>query len=172
MTTVLTAANHELFRRPPEEHFGSWEEIRTAAAEQRKGCRNLDCKEKEVLFSESGTVYPGESAVSPTHYSMTQLAGMSRVPMALLERLKPETRASVLNQTFRRGRKHPFGPGRSSSPSIHRSAPGVRVGAATTPSPTVPWAVRVAGPTVPFRGRGLRYPASSTRRDSPECRGW
>ena len=106
---VLTAANHEMFRRPPEEQFGSFEELRAAAAEQRKRCRDLDCRERDVLFSESGTVHLGDHAVQPTHYSLTQLATMARVPMALLERLKPETRASVLNQTFPRGRKHKSG---------------------------------------------------------------
>jgi hypothetical protein len=109
MTTVLTAANHELFRRPPEEQFGSFEELRTSAAEQRKRCREVECREREVLFSESGLVHLGDHTVSPTHYSMTQLATMARVPMALLERLRPETRASVLNQTFPRGRKHKAG---------------------------------------------------------------
>lgn len=64
---------------------------------------------RNVLFSESGQIYLGEHAVSPTRYSMTQLAAMSRVPMALLERLKPGTRASALDQTFPRGRRHEAG---------------------------------------------------------------
>jgi hypothetical protein len=108
-TTVLTAAHTELFRRPPEEQFGSFEELRTAAAEQRKRCHEVECRERDVLFSESGLVHLGDHTVAPTHYSMAQLATMARVPMALLERLKPETRASVLNQTFPRGRKHKAG---------------------------------------------------------------
>lgn len=109
MSTVLTAAHTELFRRPPEEQFGSFEELRIAAAEQRKRCREVECRERQVLFSESGTVHLGDHAVQPTHYSLGQLAAMARVPMGLLERLKPETRASVLNQTFHRGRKHKSG---------------------------------------------------------------
>ena len=109
MSTVLTAANNELFRRPAEQQFSSFEEIRTAAAEQRKRCREVECRERDVLFGETGDVYLGDHEVSPTHYSMTQLAAMARVPMALLERLKPETRASVMNQTFPRGRKHKAG---------------------------------------------------------------
>ena len=108
-TTVLTAANHELFRRPPEEQFGSFEELRAAAAEQRKRCREVECRERDVLFSESGTIHLGDHAVQPMHYSLGQLAAMARVPMGLLERLKPETRASVLNQTFPRGRKFKIG---------------------------------------------------------------
>lgn len=109
MSQVLTAANKELFGRPPEEHFGSWDDIRNNAADQRSRCREVECRERDVLFSESGSVYLGERAASPTHYSLTQLASMARVPMALLERLKPETRSSVLNQTFPRAKKHKAG---------------------------------------------------------------
>lgn len=109
MSTVLTAANHELFRRPPEEQFGSFEVLRAAAAEQRKRCREVECRAREVLFSESGSVYLGDHEVLPTHYSMGQLAAQARVPMPLLERLKPETGASVLNQTFPRDRKRKCG---------------------------------------------------------------
>jgi len=109
MSTVLTAAHTELFRRPSEKQFSSFGELRTAAAGQRTRCREVECRERDVLFSDSGLVHLGDHTVSPTHYSMTQLATMARVPMALLERLKPETRASVMNQTFPRGRKHKAG---------------------------------------------------------------
>jgi hypothetical protein len=40
---------------------------------------------------------------------MGQLAAQARVPMSLLERLKPETRASVMNQCYPRDRKHKSG---------------------------------------------------------------
>lgn len=109
MSTVLTTANHELFRRPPEEHFGSFEELRNAAAEQRRRCTEVEAREKTILFSETGTIHFGESTILPTPYSMSQLAAMARVPMSLLERIRPETRASVLNQTFPRGRKFKIG---------------------------------------------------------------
>jgi len=109
MPDILTAANQELFRRPPEAQFSSFEALRTAATEQRRRCRDVECRERDVLFGESGDVFLGDTAVIPTHYSMSQLGTMARVPMALLERLKPETRASVLNQTFPRGRKHKAG---------------------------------------------------------------
>jgi hypothetical protein len=109
MSTVLTAAHSELFRRPSEQQFSSFEELRTAAAEQRKRCHEVECRERDILFGETGDVYLGEHAVIPTHFSMGQLAVQARVPMGLLERLKPETRASVMNQCFPRDRKHKSG---------------------------------------------------------------
>ena len=58
---------------------------------------------------QTGTVHLGDPDLQPTNYRVSRLAAMARVPIGLLERLKPETRASVLNQTFPRSRKHKSG---------------------------------------------------------------
>ena len=54
-------------------------------------------------------MYFGDHTVRPTHYSMGQMASLARVPMAVLERLKPDTRSSVLNQCFERTRRFRIG---------------------------------------------------------------
>jgi hypothetical protein len=105
MTTILNMAKENLFRRPAEEHFESFAAIRDHAAQQRARCREIETRDLNVLFGESGDVYFGDHAVAPTHYSMTQLSAVARVPMAVLERLEVPTRASVLNQTYERTRR-------------------------------------------------------------------
>ena len=106
---LLTQASRNLFRRPPEEHFASFGELRQAAADQRRGCREIEARDQNILFGETGDIYFGDHAVQPTHYSLGQIAAMARVPMAVLERLKTETRAAVLNQCFERTRRFRIG---------------------------------------------------------------
>lgn len=50
---LLTHAHDELFRRPPEEHFASFEDIREAAAAQRRRCRELGARDPAILFRSS-----------------------------------------------------------------------------------------------------------------------
>lgn len=109
MTTTMTLAKDQLFRRAPEQHFESFAAIRQDAAQQRQRCREIEARDVSVLFGESGDVYLGDHAVRPTHYSLSQLAAVARVPMAVLERLEVPTRASVLNQTFERSRRFRVG---------------------------------------------------------------
>ena len=109
MTSTMTLAKDNLFRRQPEEHFENFAAIRQNAAQQRARCREIEARDLNVLFGESGDVYLGDHAVRPTHYSFSQLAAVARVPMAVLERLEVPTRASVLNQTFERSRRMRIG---------------------------------------------------------------
>jgi hypothetical protein len=109
MTTTLTMAKENLFRRPAEEHFESFAALRENAARQRRRCREIEARDLNILFGESGDVYMADVAVRPTHYSFSQLAGIARVPMAVLERLEAPTRASVMNQTFERSRRFRVG---------------------------------------------------------------
>jgi hypothetical protein len=109
MTSTLTMAKDELFRRAPEEHFASFTDLRDSAAKQRQRCRELEARDLNVLFGESGDVYFGDHAVRPTHYSYGQLAAVARVPMHVLERLETPTRASVMNQCYERSRRFRIG---------------------------------------------------------------
>lgn len=106
---LLTQASENLFRRPLEEHFGSFDQIRQAASSQRRRCRELEARDPNILLSENGSVHFGDHTVRPTNYSMGQIASLARVPMAVLERLKPETRSSVLNQCFERTKRFRIG---------------------------------------------------------------
>lgn len=109
MTSTLTMAKDSLFRRPAEEHFATFKDLRDAASKQRQRCREIEARDLNVLFGESGDVYFGDHAVRPTHYSYGQLATVARVPMHVLERLETPTRASVLNQCYERSRRFRIG---------------------------------------------------------------
>jgi hypothetical protein len=109
MTHVLTQAKENLFRRPAEEHFASFQELRDNAAKQRSRCREMEARDLAILFGESGDVYFGDNAVRPTAYSFGQLAAVARVPTQVLERLEVPTRASVMNQCFERSRRFRIG---------------------------------------------------------------
>ena len=103
MSIVLTAASEALFRRAPEEQFPSWESLREAASSQRRACREIEARDRRILFSEDGeTVHFADESVRMTHYSMGQFAALARVPMGVLQRLRPATRGTVLNQLFER----------------------------------------------------------------------
>jgi len=109
MTSTLSMAKENLFTRPPEEHFESFAAIRESAAAQRKRCREIEARDLNVLFGESGDVYFGDQAVRPTHFSFGQLAAVAKVPMHVLERLEVPTRSSVLNQCYERSRRFRIG---------------------------------------------------------------
>ncbi len=106
--TTLTHASNELFRRPPEEHFASFESLRADADAQRDRCREVAARDLEILFGEDG-VHFGDETLALTHYSLSQMATHARVPMSLLGRLRPETRTTVLNQCYERGRRFKIG---------------------------------------------------------------
>ncbi len=105
--TTLNLAQEQLFSRAPEEHFESLPAIREAADAQRRRSTQADAKDTSILFSEDGRhVHFGDRTLRLTHYSLGQLAALSKVPMPVLERLDGTTRASVLNQTFPRNRRY------------------------------------------------------------------
>lgn len=105
--TILTIAQRELFSRPSEDHFESFDALRTDAATQKGRCATLDAKDDRILFSEDGAhVHFGDTTLRLTHYALGQLAGMAKVPMPVLERLDGETRSKVLNRCFPRNRRY------------------------------------------------------------------
>jgi len=100
---LLTQAKDNLFTRPPEEHFASFDAILSDASDQRRRCVEIDAKDTSILFSEDGeSVHFGDATLRMTHYSISQLASMAKVPMPVLDRLNAETRAKVLNECFPR----------------------------------------------------------------------
>ena len=100
---MLRQAHENLFTRPPDEHFASFDELWATASAQRLRSAEHDAKDTAILFSESGTdVHFGDVTLRLTPYSMSQMAVLARVPAGVLQRLTPETRARVLNQTFPR----------------------------------------------------------------------
>ena len=104
---LLTEASRNLFTRPPEEHYPSFEAVQADASAQRDRCTEHDAKDTTILFSEDGeSVHFGEHTLRLTPYALAQLAAMAKVPMPVLERITPETRAKVLNQCFPRNKRY------------------------------------------------------------------
>ena len=104
---TLTEASTSLITRPPEEHYPSFEAIQSDASAQRDRCTEVDAKDTSILFSESGDeIHFGEHTLRLTPYALAQLAAMAKVPLPVLERITPETRAKVLNQTFPRNKRY------------------------------------------------------------------
>ena len=103
---LLTEASRNLFTRPPEEHYPSFEAIQADASAQRDRCTEHDAKDTTILFSENGqSVHFGDLTFDLTPYALAQLAAMAKVPMPVLERINGETRAKVLNQCFPRNKR-------------------------------------------------------------------
>jgi hypothetical protein len=110
MSKLLTDASDQLFSRPADEHFQDFDSIMTSA-------RHSQATGEEVTVSaDSIIVLPGDEGqdrfrlqlkdgltVDLNHYSLGQLAGGARVPMALLERISSKTGAQVLNESMRAG---------------------------------------------------------------------
>lgn len=108
--TLIREASENLFTRPAEEHFASFEAIQSAAVAQRQRCREHDARDVDILFAEDGmSVHFGDRTLALTNYSLGQLASMAQIPMRVLERLDGSTRARVLNQTFPRHRRYRVG---------------------------------------------------------------
>ena len=117
---LLTEASRNLFTRPPEEHYPSFEALQTDASAQRDRCTEHDAKDTSILFSENGeSLHFGDLTFDLTPYALAQLAAMAKVPLPVLERLTPETRAKVLNQTLPRNKRYKvaLADGTSSGPS-------------------------------------------------------
>ena len=104
---VLTLAQDQLFTRAPEDHFESFEALRSGADAQKRRCATLDARDDRILFAEDGAhVHFGDATLRLTHYALGQLAGMAKVPMPVLERLDGDTRAKVMNRCFPRNRRY------------------------------------------------------------------
>ena len=109
MTQTLTEAHEQLFTRPHEDRFATWQELRDDAAAQRTRSREVAARDCELSFETDGIVRFGDEPLQLTNLSLTQLAGAARLPMGVLQRLTPETRARALSETFTRSRRFRVG---------------------------------------------------------------
>lgn len=105
----LTDASKQLFSRPDDEHFDSFEAIEASARASETQGEEVSLPAKEIIVLAREHDHPqGPYAVQltdgrtvdPNHYSMTQLCQGAKVPMGLLERLTAKTGAQVLNESL------------------------------------------------------------------------
>jgi hypothetical protein len=102
---MLTQASTNLATRPPEEHYESFKALSDVSVESRKTSIECSSSPKEIYFvnrNDKLHVVFNDKAAKPTHWALTQLATATSVPISLLERLKADTAAKLLNEVYPR----------------------------------------------------------------------
>lgn len=95
MTSTQAPTNQtDLFRRPHDSHFDSMQELLRVAQSEMEQSREMRVPSSDILFdyNEDGEALrinlgSGQPALPLTHYSLTQVAGMARIPVQIIERL-------------------------------------------------------------------------------------
>lgn len=104
---LMRQASDNLFSRPTEEHFDSFQAMHAQARAQQSRCQEYDARDTDIHFDEDGNrVHFGDRTLSLTNYAISQIASLAKVPVPVLERLDGSTRAKVLEQTFPRNRRY------------------------------------------------------------------
>jgi hypothetical protein len=106
----LTDASRELFNRPDDGHFESFDALKTSAVASQALGEEVSVPASEIIvvareeadpLGAYGVQLQDGRTVDPNNYSMNQLCTGAKVPMPLLERLSPATGAKVLNESLR-----------------------------------------------------------------------
>jgi len=108
--TLLHDASQQLFSRPADEHFESFEAIERSAIASKAHGQELTIPADNIIVLPGGE---GEDRFSVqlkdgltcslNNYSLGQLSSGARVPLPLLERITPKTGAQVINESLRSG---------------------------------------------------------------------
>lgn len=97
----LTLANHELFRRTPDECFPSLEALYDHCRRQRDASQDLWERPQSCLVTPAMTLRIGESAERPLNdWSFSQLCRMAGVSKDTINRLSPSTASKALQETL------------------------------------------------------------------------
>ncbi len=101
----LTHANHELFKRPPDERFESLADLSahcSAMKERSRRVKEVSTEFRPVLHEERIALrVNGNAPCFMTDWSFTQLCSIAGASKDTVNRLSPETAAVVLNETLR-----------------------------------------------------------------------
>ncbi len=107
---LLTDASRQLFSRPADEHYESHSAIMTSARRSMETGREVTARQLIVKPMEADDTrgpfrfqLDDGLTVVPNHYSMQQLCGLARIPIAAVQRLTPKTAAQALNESLRHG---------------------------------------------------------------------
>ena len=103
---LLHEASRNLFARPADEHFPSFEALQDESLRIFHESSEFASDPRKMSFQNRDglrVLLADDRSFVLTNYSLGQIAASCRVPMGLLERLDPSTTVQVLNETWPRG---------------------------------------------------------------------
>ncbi len=104
--TTLTAANQELFRRPPDECFASLDALHEHCRQEQEQSEDLWQKPEDVRLSHDMTLMIGNNPDRKLNdWSFSQLCRMAGVSKDTINRLSHKTASRALEETLPRAEK-------------------------------------------------------------------
>jgi hypothetical protein len=106
-TTNLTRASRELFRRTPDECFGSLTDLRRHCEEHRDSSQDRWYLPQEVVLTSEMTLCAGKDGaeLGLNDWSFSQLCRMAGVAKETINRLSHKTASRALQETFPQSEK-------------------------------------------------------------------
>ena len=108
MKTNLMRANEELFRRKPDEHFASFNDLWQHCYSQREKSEDNWNSPSELIIqptTNSLELVVDDTPQQLNDWSFGQICSLSRVSKETVNRLTPDTASRVFQETFPRGSK-------------------------------------------------------------------
>ena len=106
MMANLTKAHQELFKRGPDECFGSLDDLYRHCSRQRENSRDLWERPSDLTLTHDLTICGHDGAeLRLNDWSFSQLCGMAGVQKGTVNRLTPKTASKVLEETLPRSDK-------------------------------------------------------------------
>ena len=103
---TLTKAHEELFRRGPDESFGSFDELHEHCSQQRAKSSDLWERPQDVTLTHDLTICGGDGAeLRLNDWSFSQICRMAGVSKDTINRLSPKTASKALEETLPRSEK-------------------------------------------------------------------
>jgi len=100
MNHVITQTVADIFSRPADNNFESMDALLETAKEEMNQSRTLKVQGSKVKFSASNGGFnidiEGQNPLPLTNYSLTQIAGMAKIPAVVLERLHKKERDDLV----------------------------------------------------------------------------
>lgn len=100
MNHVITQSIADIFSRPADDNYDSMERLLEVAQEEMEQSRTLKVKGSDIKFSASNGGFnldvEGQLPLPLTNFSLTQVAGMAKIPTVVLERLHKKERDDLV----------------------------------------------------------------------------
>ncbi len=100
MTHVITQSLADVFSRPADSNYESMDLLLDIAEEEMRQSRTIKVNGSDVSFSAHGGAFNldvvGQTPLPLTNYSLTQVAGMAKIPTHILERLHKRSRDDLV----------------------------------------------------------------------------
>lgn len=100
MDHVITQSVADIFSRPADSNYDSMDTLLKVAKEEMDQSRTLKIQGSDIAFSTSDGVFnlkiDGQHPLPLTNYSLSQVAGMAKIPSIVLERLHKRGRDDLV----------------------------------------------------------------------------